>query len=69
MFDCFYIFISCMCATVLTCCIVLVVVDELWDGVEIMLLCQVKLALWGRADVIMSAAPTSFPVERIGSVT
>lgn len=41
------------------------VVDELWDGVEIMLLCQVKLALLGGADVIMSAASTSFPVERV----
>lgn len=47
----------------------LVVVDELWDGAEIMLLRQVKLALWGGADIIMSAASTSFPVESIGRVT
>lgn len=38
--------------------------DELWDGAEIMLFCQIKLALWRGADVIMPAAPTSFPVER-----
>lgn len=59
-----YISIYSQLATVSTCCIVLVVVDELWDGAEIMLLCQVNLALWGGADVIMSAVPTSVPVER-----
>lgn len=42
----------------------LVVVDKLWDGAEIMLLCQVKLSLCGGADVIMSATSTHFPVER-----
>lgn len=52
-----------------TCCIVLVVVDEFWDAAEIVLLCQVKLALCGGADVIMSAASTSVPVERNGRVT
>lgn len=44
----------------------LVVVDELWDAAEIVLLCQVKQALWGGADVIMSAASNSVPVEIIG---
>lgn len=34
-----------------------------------MLLCQIKLALWGGADVIMSAASTCFPVERKRKVT
>lgn len=42
----------------------LVIVDELCDGVKIMLFCQVILALLGGADVIMSAASHSFPVER-----
>lgn len=48
----------------LTCCIVLVVVDELRDGVEVVLLCQVKLALWRGAYVIMSAASCRFPARR-----
>lgn len=51
-------------AVILTCCVVLVIVDELCDGVKIMLFCQVILALLGGADVIMSAASNSFPVER-----
>lgn len=42
----------------LTCCIVLMVVDELRDGAEIMLLSQVKVSLRSGADVIMSAAST-----------
>lgn len=51
-----------MTAAVLTCCIVLMVVDEFWDGAEIMLLCQVKLTLCGGADVIMSAS-ASVPAD------
>lgn len=47
----------------------LVVVDELCDGVEIMFLCQVKLSLCGGADVIMSAASTRFPVVNITKAT
>lgn len=47
-----------------TCCIVLMVVDEIWDGAEMMLLSKIKLALLGGADVVMSAAPTCFPAER-----
>lgn len=43
-------------ATALTCCIVLMVVDELWDGVKVVLLRQVVLALQRGADVIMFAA-------------
>lgn len=39
----------------------LVVVDEFWDGAEVVLLRQVKLPLRGGADVIMSAAATGFP--------
>lgn len=48
----------------LTCCVVLVVVDELWNSAKVMLLCQVELSLWGCADVVMSAASSYFPVER-----
>lgn len=48
----------------LTCCIVLVVDDELRDGVEVVLLCQIKLALRRGAYVIMSAASCRFPARR-----
>lgn len=41
------------------------VVDELWDGAEIMLLSQVEVSLWSGADVIMSAASTCFSVESV----
>lgn len=44
------------------------VVDEFWDGTEIVLLRQVKLLLCGGADIIMSAASTSFPNGRKGKV-
>ena len=47
----------------------LVVVDELWDAAEVVTHCQVKLSLCGGADVIVSAAPTGFPVEVKGKVT
>lgn len=48
----------------LTCCVVLVVVDELRDGVEVVLLCQKKLALRRGAYVVMSAASCWFPAMR-----
>ena len=51
-------------AAVLTCCVVLVVVDELRDGAEIVFLRQVKLSRRSGADVIMPAASTCFPEER-----
>lgn len=41
----------------------LVVVDKFWNAVVVMLLCQVKLALCGSADVVMSAASCALPVE------
>lgn len=49
----------------LTCCVVLVVVDELRDGAEIVLLSQVKVSLGSGADVIVSAASTRFSVESV----
>lgn len=43
--------------------------DELGDGAEIMLLSQVKVSLRSGADVIMSAACTSFSVESVVRVS
>lgn len=61
---CIHNFFPRHCPPPLTCCIVLVVVDELRDGVEVVLLCQVKLALRRGAYVIMSAASCRFPARR-----
>lgn len=52
-----------------TCCIVLMVDDEVGDGAEIMLLSQVKVSLWSGADVIMPAACTSVSVESVVRVS
>lgn len=40
------------------------VVDEFWNGVKVVLLCQVVQALRRGADVIMFAASCRFPVGR-----
>lgn len=49
----------------LTCCIVLVVVDQLWDGVEEVLLCQEILVLGCGAHNVMADHPLGVPVKSI----
>ena len=44
-----------------TCCIVLVVGDEFWNGGEEVLVGQVELSLGGGADIVMSTASSRLP--------
>lgn len=41
----------------------LVVIDEIWDGAEVVLVGQVKLSLGGGADVVMPTASSRLPNE------